>query len=168
MTCFLSKKAIRPRLNLSGHTIIPFDPFAFRCTDSAAAACVNRTALYADHILTELRRSLHKHADGLEALPTQFRAQLPVANPACLVMGARVRTLRQTDGPLGGHALGKWLPRRRLLHGVLGAVGAKSRGQRTCVVVASAGSLSRSGLGAFIGECIGIGYRYSPGYVHLD
>lgn len=172
-----TRQSVRPRTHLSQHMQLPFDPYAFRCTAAEDVACENRTALFAQHVLAEFRRSLSKAepcvgpppeiaSDNAETttssttvVPTTQSPSLP-SNPACLLMDAKVRTLRQTDGPFRDHPVGAWLPHRRLLHNVLGAVGAKARGRRTCAIVASAGSLNRSGLGAFIGMVSHIHYTH--------
>lgn len=158
-----TRQSVRPRTHLSQHLQLPFDPYAFRCTEATDATCENRTALFAQHIIAELHRSLNKAApcedanvavtEDADTTTTHPTTPASLTNPACLVMSAKVRTLRQTDGPFREHRVGTWLPLHRLLHKVLNADGTKtrSRGQRTCAIVASAGSLSRSGLGDFIG-----------------
>lgn len=155
-----SLAANRPRLHLSRHTLIPFDPYQYRCNDKRAPDCLTKTHAFSAHILNEFQQSLREPLPSTENAANFYNVDYArvmmnsaspptMVRPVCLVLAANVRTLRRNDGPLRRHAVGSSLPKRKLF---------RDRGQRklvannTCVIVASAGSLIGSGLGRFIGE----------------
>lgn len=149
-------KSLRPRLHLSRHTIIPFDPFQFRCSDQRSAQCHNKTATFAGHVLAEFQRSLSDPKTGVNVDGNFYNVDYaqdvlrPVngTHPVCLVMAAKVRVLRRKDRPFSEHSVGKAFPKRKLF----GRKGDGKAADNTCVIVASAGSLLGSGLGRFIGK----------------
>lgn len=67
-------------------------------------------------------------------------------NPTCMVLDAKVRMLTNKDSPFDANKIGRLFPTRKLFGKKFMSV------PRSCVIVSSAGSLFRSGLGRFIGK----------------
>lgn len=151
-----SSKSSRPRLHLSMHALLPFDPYQYRCNDKRSPDCLNKTHAFSGHVLNEFKRSL-RNSPATEGDENSYHIDyselenknVAMVQPVCLVMAAKVRALRRKDGPLRTHTVGKSFPRRKLFgrHS-----NDNSLSNNTCVIVSSAGSLIGSGLGRFIGE----------------
>lgn len=63
----------------------------------------------------------------------------------CLVMQAKVRTLRKKDFPFNTNSIGSLFPKRKLFKNI-------AKQSKSCAIISSAGSMAKSGLGHFIGE----------------
>lgn len=144
-----TKKIQRPRFNLSRNTIIPFDPFKYRCQEKFSVDCQNKTKLFASKVLTEFRKSLTK---AVSEEPNFYNVDYSAVkkseqNPICLVMQAKVRTLRKKDSPFNVNHIGQLFPKRKLFKNV-------AKELKSCAIISSAGSMAKSKLGHFIGNYI--------------
>lgn len=141
----------RPRFNLSRNTIIPFDPFLYRCRDKLSEPCQNRTKLFREKVMSEFNRSLAEFVNGE---PNYYNVDYAAADmynkketsPICMLMEAKVKTLRKKDAPFNQNDIGSLFPKRKLFKHI--ARDAKT----SCAIISSAGSLIKSGLGHFIGK----------------
>lgn len=101
--------------------------------------------------MSEFMRSLAASANGE---PNYYNVDYSVTDkynkkvtsPICMLMEAKVRTLRKKDAPFNHNDIGSLFPKRKLFKHI--ARDAKT----SCAIISSAGSLMKSGLGHFIGK----------------
>lgn len=142
------------------HAQLPFEPSQYKCTDKKSVDCQRRTANFRAKVLTEFNRSLHDLTEA-GAAAAAAAAAVNVYNveyepldeairyhPTCMVLDAKLRVLTKHDTPFDRNKIGRLFPPKKLF-------GKRFLSQpRSCVIVSSAGSLHRSGLGSFIGKCV--------------
>lgn len=121
----------------------------FRCPrNKSDVECANKTSEYKNKVIQELTKSMGRTSEDngynvdyrSETNQTQTRtATLPV----CMLLDNKIKLLRKKDPPFNESKLGQLFPKHKLLR--------KSKG-KSCIIVSSAGSLTGSELGSFIGE----------------
>ncbi|KFB50816.1 AGAP006903-PA-like protein [Anopheles sinensis] len=147
---------IRPHFSLAKTTHFLFDLNRYRCDQPEGDECANRTALFRAKIIGELRKRLGEpFSDGNHY---RVRYSRPVDSwnrgPLCRVRQANVRVLSWKEPPFVWNEIGSHLPTTPLFGNVTNG---------SCVIVASAGSLKRSGLGTFIdGHDIVMRFNHAP------
>lgn len=137
----------RPLFPVNKHRQLSFNPSNYKCNQKYSPICKNRTITYREKVLSELKTSMlnekrepnfynveYEHIDGI------FKY-----NPACMILDAKVRYLRNSDTPFDTSEIGYLFPERELFDQKFSST------PKSCIIVSSAGSLHNSGLGKFIG-----------------
>lgn len=151
-------KNSKPRFPNLQNKELELDTDKFRCLDDSDSECEEKIANFKIELLYELRRVFTDESNV-------FKSGVETQNPynvyykgkrenfmdkntkqlLCELKKVQVRSVLKTDEPFNKLEIGKHLPRRTLLD---------NKHYNTCAIIASAGSLKDSNLGALIGECI--------------
>lgn len=138
---------LRPRFSSSRNANLPLDPTHSKCSDKFSKICQNKTKLFRDKILLEFRKSLTESiSDEPNFYNVVYSTQKNKQRPICQIIEAKVRVLRKKDKPFDTNGFSKLFPKVKLF-GKKGMMTYKS-----CAIISSAGSLTKSGLGHFIGK----------------
>lgn len=131
------------------HAQLPFEPSQYKCNDKHSIECQRKTSDFRAKVMAEFEKSLLNQS---EILPNMYNVEYEPLdemikyNPTCMVLDAKLRMLTKQDAPFDRNKIGRMFPAKKLF-------GKKFLLQpRSCVIVSSAGSLHRSGLGSFIGN----------------
>lgn len=135
---------MRPRFSSSRNSILPIDPQIYRCKEKWSPECLHKTKEFRRRILNEFHKSLVEPVDepNFYNVPINTLFKKNSRPPVCMVISAKVKTLRRKHVPLEIKDIKENFPVRKLF--------AKQKG-KSCAIVSSAGSLSNSKLGHFIG-----------------
>lgn len=131
------------------HAQLSFDPSLYKCNSKQSIDCQNKTKEFRAKILSEFVKSLIEPVDesaNIYHVEYEHPDDMIKYNPTCMVLDAKLRILTNKDQPFDGNKIGRMFPTRKLFGKKYLSVA------RSCVIVSSAGSLFRSGLGKFIGE----------------
>lgn len=135
------------------HAQLPFEPSQYKCADKKSTECLRRTTDFRAKVLAEFNKSLHDQTGEATATTNIYNVEYEPFDetikyhPTCMVLDAKLRVLTKHDPPFDRNKIGRMFPPKKLF-------GKKFLSQpRSCVIVSSAGSLHRSGLGSFIGKC---------------
>ncbi|KAG4073487.1 hypothetical protein HA402_000711 [Bradysia odoriphaga] len=136
---------LRPRFSLSRNANLPLDPTQWKCSDKFAKDCQNKTKTFRNKILAEFRKSLTESvSDEPNFYNVVYSPEKKKQRPICQILDAKVRVLRKKDKPFDTNGFSKLFPKIKLF-GKKGTMTYKS-----CAIISSAGSLTKSGLGHFI------------------
>lgn len=114
----------------------------FKCPiNKTEIECSNKTSEFKHKIIHELTKSMPSGEDNVYNVNYQ-KSNKTNKNPICILLKNKIKLLRKKDAPFNVHKLGKLFPKKKILR--------KNEG-KTCVIVSSAGSLTGSQLGKFIG-----------------
>lgn len=128
---------------------LTFDPFVYKCNNKHSIDCLNKTKEFRVKILSEFEKTLLEPIDetsNIYNVEYEHPDDMIKYNPTCMVLDAKVRMLTNKDSPFDANKIGRLFPTRKLFGKKFMSV------SRSCVIVSSAGSLFRSGLGQFIGK----------------
>ena len=142
----------RPRFHLSQNSKMPLDPSVYACNAQYSVDCRNKTKHFGDFILDIFQKSLLQKMDAEpNYYNVDYNISLPINErllPACRLLNAKIGTVRRKHIINDELALGKLIPKRKLLRNV-----SKEKDRSSsCVIVSSAGSMANSRLGNFIGK----------------
>lgn len=145
-----SVKVKNPRISFSKTSdLTPIASNLFKCPPNKSdVECVNKTSEFKNKVLLEFTKSLERKSE-LNSYNVDYRStsnQTSNSPSICPLMKSKVKFVRTKDPPFNILKLGQLIPKHRQLK--------RAREGRTCVIVSSAGSLTGSGLGSFIGESI--------------
>lgn len=145
----LEKPSVRnknPRISFSKMSdLTPIASNLFRCPKNKTdIECANKTSEFKNKVISELTKSMARVGeDNIYNVDYQSEANQTRKPPVCLLLNNKIKLLRKKDPPFNGNKLGQLFPQHKLFR--------KSRGN-SCIIVSSAGSLTGSNLGGFIGE----------------
>lgn len=143
-----SKVATNPRFAHSKVSHIRFDPKQYACTEWNRADCKNKTQQYKEKLLLEFKKSSLELSEEPNLYFVSYTPRPTFLPTKCLVLNAKVKTLRKDLPPFNTNLLGTLLPRNKLLGRFK-----KVNGRRpSCIMVSSAGSVKGSRMGGFIGK----------------
>lgn len=131
---------------------LSFDPIIYKCADKKLDDCHNKTVEFRAKILSEFEKSVIEPSEIDEITSNIYNAEyehpddMIKYNPICMMLDAKLRILTKVDSPFDHNKIGRLFPNRKLFGRKYLSV------PRSCVIVSSAGSLHRSGLGKFIGK----------------
>lgn len=128
---------------------LSFEPSQYECNDKRSIDCLNKTKEFRGKVLSEFGKSLVdsiNESTNIYNVEYEHPDDMIKYNPTCMVLDAKLRILTNKDSPFDNNKIGRMFPTRKLF-------GKKYMSTpRSCVIVSSAGSLYKSGLGKFIGE----------------
>lgn len=114
----------------------------FKCPiNKTDIECSNKTSEFKHKIIQELRKSMPSGEDNVYNVNYQ-KSNKTSKSPICILLKNKIKLLRKKDAPFNVNKLGKLFPKRKMFR--------KNEG-KSCVIVSSAGSLTGSQLGKFIG-----------------
>jgi hypothetical protein len=139
-----------PRIAFSKTSdLTPIASNLFRCPKNKTDVdCANKTAEFKNKVIQELTKSTSRTSDE-NAYNVDYRSETNQTQtrkatlPVCMLLDNQIKLLRKKDPPFNGTKLGQLFPKHKLFK--------KTRG-KSCIIVSSAGSLTGSELGSFIGE----------------
>lgn len=139
-----------PRISFSKTSdLTPIASNLFKCPQKKSAfECVNKTSEFKNKLLLEFTNSLERKSEQ-NAYNVDYRSETNrnFSNPSiCPLMKSKIKLVQTKDPPFNILKLGQLIPKQRQLK--------RSRGGKSCVIVSSAGSLTGSNLGNFIGKKI--------------
>lgn len=130
---------------------LSFEPSQYECSDKHSIDCLNKTKEFRAKVLSEFGKSLVdsiNESSNIYNVEYEHPDDMIKYNPTCMVLDAKLRILTNKDSPFDTNKIGRLFPTRKLF-------GKKYLSTpRSCVIVSSAGSLYKSGLGKFIGKPI--------------
>lgn len=135
-----------PRIAFSKTSdLTPIASNLFRCPKSKSdVECANKTAEFKSKVLQELTKSVSRRGeDNIYSVSYHTATNRTGSSPLCALLGNKIKLLRKKDSPFNENKLGQLFPKHKLFR--------KSKG-KSCIIVSSAGSLTGSTLGGFIGE----------------
>lgn len=140
-----------PRIAFSKTSdLTPIASNLFRCPrNKTDVDCANKTSEFKNKVIQELTKSMSRTSDE-NAYNVDYRSETNQTQtrkatlPVCMLLDNKIKLLRKKDPPFNGNKLGQLFPKHQKLF-------RKSRG-KSCIIVSSAGSLTGSELGSFIGE----------------
>jgi len=142
-----SVRVKNPRISFSKTSdLTPIASNLFKCPPNKSDVdCTNKTAEFKNKVLLELTKSLERKTEH-NSYNVEYRSETnQTTKPSiCLLMKSKIKFLRRKDPPFNILKLGQLFPQHKQLK--------KSREGKSCVIVSSAGSLTGSNLGSFIGE----------------
>lgn len=146
-----TKLSPHPRFDLSKNRKLTIDPKMYRCFNKYQVSCQNKTAIFKSRILSIFRKSMKEYVNATNIYNVEFTTMLNNFDgkyypSSCLLLEAGVKVLRRKDPPFNKLSFGKLFPKKKLFKEI--------KKIKTCAIVSSAGSLSGSKLGSFIGERI--------------
>lgn len=117
----------------------------FRCPKNKTDVdCVNKTSEFKNKVMQELTKSVGRRGeDNNYNVNYQTASDRTGRPPVCNLLASKIKLLRKKDPPFNDNKLGQLFPKQRLFK--------RSEG-KSCIIVSSAGSLTGSSLGGFIGE----------------
>lgn len=141
-----SVKNKNPRISFSKTSdLTPMASNLFRCPKNKTdIECANKTSEFKNKVIQELTKSLGRRGED-----NIYNVNYPAATnqtgrpPVCALLNNKIKLLRKKDPPFNINQLGQLFPKQKLFR--------KSQGM-SCIIVSSAGSLTGSALGGFIGE----------------
>lgn len=140
---------LRPRFSSSRNANLPLDPTQSKCSDKFSKICQNKTKIFRDKIILEFRKSLTESiSDEPNFYHVMYTSEKDKRRPICQIFDAKVRVLRKKDKPFDTNGFSQLFPKVKLF-GKKGTITYKS-----CAIISSAGSLTKSGLGHFIGKLL--------------
>lgn len=144
-----TKLSPHPRFDLSKNRKLTIDPKMYRCFNKYQVSCQNKTAIFKSRILSIFRKSMKEYVNATNIYNVEFTTMLSNFDgkyypSSCLLLEAGVRVLRRKDTPFNKLGFGKLFPKKKLFKEI--------KKIKTCAIVSSAGSMSGSNLGSFIGE----------------
>lgn len=117
----------------------------FRCpVNKTENECKVKTSEFKNKVISELTKSMARSGDEGNVYNIDYAThKRNCTSPMMLISNTRVKMLRRNYSSFNVHHLGSLFPKKKLFF--------KTKG-KTCVIVSSAGSLSSSNLGQFIGR----------------
>jgi hypothetical protein len=117
----------------------------FRCPKNKTdVECANKTTEFKNKVILELTKSVGKITDdNIYNVEYQSETNQTKKPSICMLVNNKIKLLRKKDPPFNENKLGQLFPKHKLFR--------KSKGS-SCIIVSSAGSLTGSNLGNFIGE----------------
>lgn len=117
----------------------------FRCPKNKTdVECANKTSEFKNKVIQELTKSMGKIGeDNTYNVNYQSETNQTRKPSICMLLDNKIKLLRKKDPPFNGNKLGQLFPKHKLFR--------KSKG-KSCIIVSSAGSLTGSNLGSFIGK----------------
>lgn len=117
----------------------------FRCPKNKTdVECANKTSEFKNKVIQELVKSVSKLGEeNIYNVNYQSETNQTRKPSICMLLENKIKLLRKKDPPFNKNKLGQLFPKHKLFR--------KSKG-KSCVIVSSAGSLTSSNLGSFIGE----------------
>lgn len=143
-----SVRSKNPRLAFSKTSdLTPIASNLFRCLrNKTESECANKTSEFKSKVIQELTKSMARIGeDNIYNVNYQSGTNQTKKPPACMLLDNKIKLLRKKDPPFNENKLGQLFPKHKLFR--------KSKG-KSCIIVSSAGSLTGSDLGGFIGEVI--------------
>lgn len=136
--------------SLRKYAQLSFEPSIYKCDHKQSTDCQNKTKEFMLKILNEFQKSLVEpleEAASMNAYNVEYEHldDMIKYNPTCMVLDAKLRILTNKDSPFDTNKIGRMFPIKKLFGKRYLSI------PRSCVIVSSAGSLHRSGLGKFIG-----------------
>lgn len=140
----------RPLFTSVKNVNLPFNPTIFECADEYSVDCEMKTNQFRSKVLSEFQKSLVENLDDSNYYHVEYEHvdDMIKYNPTCMLLDAKVRVLTNKDAPFDRNKIGRLFPGHEIFEKE------SSVETKSCAIISSAGSLHRSGLGAFIGECI--------------
>lgn len=141
-----SVKNKSPRIAFSKTSdLTPIASNLFRCPKSKTdIECANKTSEFKNKILHELTKSVGKTSeDNIYNVDYQSETNQTRKPPQCMLLNNKIKLLRKKNPPFNVNKLGQLFPKHKLFR--------KSKGN-SCIIVSSAGSLTGSNAGSFIGK----------------
>lgn len=117
----------------------------FRCPKNKTDVdCANKTSEFKNKVLMELTKSMSRVGED-NVYNVEYKSEVKQARkpPVCMLIDNKIKLLRKKDPPFTNSKLGQLFPKHKLFR--------KSK-EKSCIIVSSAGSLTGSELGSFIGE----------------
>ena len=129
------------------HQSLPFDPSMYRCSDKQSPLCQNQTSTFRKKILNEFKKTIQMKIDEPNFYNVDYTHDFDWLkyNPTCMMLDAKVRPLNQNDSPFDRNKIGRLFP-------VDDFLGDHQARPQSCVIISSAGSIAKSGLGQFVGN----------------
>lgn len=117
----------------------------FRCPKNKTDVdCANKTSEFKNKVFAELTKSMGRVGeDNVYNVDYQSEANQTRKPPVCMLIDNKIKLLRKKDPPFTTSKLGQLFPKHKLF---------KRSKEKSCIIVSSAGSLTGSDLGNFIGE----------------
>lgn len=136
----------RPLFPINRNKQLPFSPTNYKCNQKNSIVCQNKTTMFRDKILNELKTSM----SNVQVTTNYYNVEFEPLDgdkyhPSCMILDSKVRYLTINDAPFDSSQFGYLFPKRQLFDGQ-----PISR-DKSCIIVSSAGSMRRSRLGKFIG-----------------
>lgn len=127
---------------------LPFSPTIFKCDAEFSADCQLKTRHFRSKILDEFNKSLAQHLNETNYYNVEYEHpdDMIKYNPTCMLLDAKLRVLTKNDAPFDRNKIGKLFPNQKMFESE------NFSESKSCAIISSAGSLHRSGLGAFIGK----------------
>lgn len=137
----------RPLFPVNKHRQLSFNPSNYKCNQKYSLICKNKTITYREKVLSEFKTSMlnEKREPNFYNVEYEHLDGMIKYNPACMILDAKVRYLRNSDTPFDNSEIGQLFPKRELFDQKFLST------PKSCIIVSSAGSLHNSGLGKFIG-----------------
>lgn len=135
-----------PRISFSKTSeLTPIASNLFRCPKNKSdIQCANKTSEFRNKVVHELTKSMARLGeDNNYNVDYQSATNQTRKPPVCMLLSNKIKLLRKKDPPFNENKLGQLFPKQKLFR--------KSKG-KSCIIVSSAGSLTGSTLGGFIGE----------------
>lgn len=127
-------------LHLTRASELPFHPVT-SCSSLSDSA---ETSEFRNKVVQELQKSMSRIGEeNIYNVVYQSETNQTRRAPVCMLLDSKIKLLRKKDSPFNENKLGQLFPKHKLFR--------KSKG-KSCIIVSSAGSLSGSELGDFIGE----------------
>lgn len=138
----------RPLFTSVKNANLPFNPTMFKCTDEHTVNCELKSKQFRSKILSEFQKSLSDNLNESNYYNVEYEHpdDMIKYNPTCMLLDAKVRVLTKSDAPFDRNKIGRLFPNQKIFEKET------SVESKTCAIISSAGSLHRSGLGAFIGK----------------
>lgn len=162
-----------PRLKSSRTNKLQLNPKLYKCRDRYEGdTCINKTMAYRERLIRMLEEHLTTTANDEQQYSGHEKNNFynvqykPIFGESfeeqyypstCLVMEAGVRVLKRQDPPFDKLQFGKLLPKQKIF--------AINTPIKTCAIVSSAGSMSGSKLGKFIGKISTLYVLYAVFYL---
>lgn len=141
-----SVRTKNPRISFSKMSeLTPIASNLFRCPKNKTdIECANKTSEFKNKVISELTKSMARIGeDNIYNVDYQSKTNQTKKPPVCVLLDNKIKLLRKKDSPFNGNKLGQLFPKHKLFR--------KSKG-KSCIIVSSAGSLTGSNLGGFVGE----------------
>lgn len=118
----------------------------FKCPKSKTEIeCANKTQTFKSKVIQELTKSIGRSSEenNYNVNYQSVKNNNDKKSAICILLRNKIKLLRRKDEPFKNNKLGQSFPERRLF---------KKNEGKSCIIVSSAGSMSGSNLGKFIGK----------------
>jgi hypothetical protein len=144
-----SVKSKNPRISFSKSSdLTTIASNLFKCPkNKTESECANKTLTFKSKVIQELTKSVGR-SDDENNYNVNYQSATNKTNTKstiCILLKNKIKLVRRKDPPFMNNKLGQSFPKRKLFR--------KNEG-KSCIIVSSAGSMSGSNLGKFIGKSL--------------